>query len=240
LLSQACGYDLLYDSRHCLVPLATPCYRAAGCQGARYRSFVVVRQDHPARALADLRGSRCVVNEASSHSGNNALRALVAPLAVGGRFFASVALSGAHTDSLRGLRRGDFDVACIDSVVLDLLAHCRPHAIAGLRVLAQSALALAPPYVTSVHTDAATRARLRQALLAALRDPELRPVRERLLIDGLEFVSATRYRELAAFEQIAQAHGYFELPAPALSPLHRLGQPDHALGAVPGRRAAAE
>lgn len=43
------------------------------------QSAIVVRADHPAETLAELRGSRWVVNEAASNSGMNLLRAAVAP-----------------------------------------------------------------------------------------------------------------------------------------------------------------
>ena len=32
LLSQACGYDVLYDAASDIAPIATPCYAAAGCE----------------------------------------------------------------------------------------------------------------------------------------------------------------------------------------------------------------
>src|SRR5262245_51271215 len=37
LLSQACGYDVLYDAASDIVPIATPRYLAEGCEGPRYR-----------------------------------------------------------------------------------------------------------------------------------------------------------------------------------------------------------
>jgi hypothetical protein len=37
LLSQACGYDVLYDAADDIVPIATPRYLAEGCEGPRYR-----------------------------------------------------------------------------------------------------------------------------------------------------------------------------------------------------------
>lgn len=222
LLSQACGYDVLYDSADDLVPIATPCYAAEGCEGPRYRSIVVVRADRPWRAVRDLRGTRVAINEASSHSGTNALRPLVAPLAVGGTFFAAVVETGSHSDSLAAVRAGEVDVACVDAVVLALLRRARPGAVAGLRPIACTTTALAPPYVTSRHTDAATRQRLQQALRAALDDPELAACRQALLLRDCVFLPAACYEELVQFEEPALAAAYFELPAPQRSPLCRL------------------
>jgi ABC-type phosphate/phosphonate transport system substrate-binding protein len=221
LLSQACGYDVIYDAEAVLVPVATPCYASAGCTGPRYRSAVVVRADDAARELADLRGRRCAVNEATSHSGVNALRPLVAALSRGGAFFGQVLVTGAHTDSLGLVQKGGADVAAIDVVVLDLVMRVRPQALAGLRVLAHTDAALAPPYVTSVHTDAETRTRLRLALQRAAADPRLHDCRAALRIERLEFPPASAYAELRAFEAPALQAGYFELPAPRRSPLSR-------------------
>src|SRR5690242_6710567 len=62
LLSQCCGFDLLSPLSQHLQIVATPCYRAPGCDGWRYRSAVVVREDSPYSRIDDLRGGRCVIN----------------------------------------------------------------------------------------------------------------------------------------------------------------------------------
>ena len=107
LVGQCCGYDIVYGFAASLRPLLTPCYAAPGCDGPDYRSFVLVRDDHPAGSLEELRGARCAINSFNSHSGTNALRALVARLARDGRFFASVTVTGAHLRSLDLVRSGD-------------------------------------------------------------------------------------------------------------------------------------
>ncbi len=221
LLSQACGYDVLYDSADDLVPIATPCYRAEGCDGPRYRSIVLVRSSSPFRSLESLRGSHLAINQASSHSGTNALRPLVAPLARNGAFFASVWESGSHTDSLASLQAGVVDVACIDAVVLALLRRVRASAVRGLRPIACTESALAPPLVTSRRTPMALQVALRTALRAAIGDPELAAARQALLLRDFVFLPGACYEELAAFEEPALAAGWFELPAPARSPLAR-------------------
>lgn len=227
LLGQACGYDVLYDAREAIEPVATPCYAAGGCRGPFYTSEVVVRVDSGRHSLADLRGRRLSINEVSSHSGNNALRPLVAPLSREGRFFGSVELSGSHTDSLLALQGERVDVACVDAVVMDLLRRVRPELLVGLRTIATTSPAVAPPYVTSRHTDASLRATLQQALLAAARDPALAACRRELLIEGFELLPLAAYDALREPEAAAQAVGYFELPAPNRSPLFR---PDHPGG----------
>jgi ABC-type phosphate/phosphonate transport system substrate-binding protein len=225
LLSQACGYDVLHDSKDDLWPVATPCYAAEGCEGPRYRSFVLVRGDRPFRRLGDLRGRRAAVNEATSHSGSNAWRPLAAALAERGRFFGDVIVTGSHTDSLLALHAGEADVACVDAVVVALLRRQRPSALRGLRPIGCTATALAPPYVTSAATPGPVRRALRVALTAAAVDPALAHAREALLLRHFVVLPPSAYSELEAFEEPALAAGYHELPAPRRSPLAGAGAP---------------
>jgi ABC-type phosphate/phosphonate transport system substrate-binding protein len=219
LLSQACGYDVLHDFADDLVPIATPCYTAPGCDGPRYRSHVLVRSDGPLHGLAGLRGTCVAVNEASSHSGCNALRTMVAPLARNGTFFGEVLQTGSHVQSLQALASGRVDVVCLDVVVAALLEQVRPAAVASLRVVATSASAPAPPYVTSVHTPAPLRRALQEALVAMIADPALADVRRALHLADVALLPPATYDELRTCESIALAAGYYELPAPRRSPL---------------------
>jgi len=223
LLSQACGYDVLYDAADDIVPLATPRYLAEGCEGPRYRSIVVTRADRPWRTLADLRGARAAINEATSHSGTNAFRSVVAPLSRDGTYFSDVLVTGSHTDSLAAVHGGVADVACVDAIVLALLRRVRPAAVRGLRRIQCTATALAPPYVISTRAPASMRRTVQQALHDASHDPELAEHRQALLLDGFVFLPPASYGELEAFEEPALAAGYLELPAPRRSPLHRAG-----------------
>ena len=224
LFSQACGYDVLHDHAAFLRVVATPRYRAAGCAGANYRSAIVVREKHRADSLSDLRGSTVVVNDPTSHSGTNALRALVAPLSRNGHFFKKVKVSGAHTESLSMLASQQADVASIDLVVWALCQRVRPRALEGLRMLTQTETAPAPPFVTSRSLSEEMLLRLRTSLLAAMADPVLKGAREELLLEGVEVLPDSIYGSLEDFESVALAHNYFELPAPRLSPLNRPGK----------------
>src|SRR5262249_22017155 len=131
VLAQACGYQLMGDWAGRLEYLATPCYAAPGCEGSSYCSWIVIRADSSAGDLEDLRGTRCLINNRSSHSGCNAFRALVAPLARDGKFFGSVRVSGSHPESLAQLQSDLGDVASVDCVTYALLERYRPQATAG-------------------------------------------------------------------------------------------------------------
>ncbi len=96
VFGQGCEYPLAKSLAASVRAVATPCYSAPGCDGATYRSAIVVRARDAGVTLAEFRGKRCVINEQDSNSGMNLLRAAIAPLAGGARFFESVVVSGSH------------------------------------------------------------------------------------------------------------------------------------------------
>ena len=174
LLSQTCGYPLMYDFKNYLQLIATPIYRCPkDHQGPSYRSLFLVRQEDPADRLEDLRGRTAVVNGLDSQSGYSALRHAVAPLARRGRFFDQVVVSGAHQASMAAVGRGEADICAIDSVTFRLTERAAPAEVAGLRILARSAEAPALPYITRKSASADMVSRLRAAVLKAAADPDL-------------------------------------------------------------------
>ena len=58
----------------------TPHYTAPGCRGTEYCSQILVGENSAIGAVAEAHGGVCAINRFESHSGMNALRALVAPL----------------------------------------------------------------------------------------------------------------------------------------------------------------
>ena len=211
LLTQTCGYPLFGSWAGRLQYVATPRHAAPGCDGVDYCSWVVVAADSPARRLEDLRGMRCSISARNSHSGYNALRALIAPLARNGRFFGSVSVSGGHAESLAQLGRGEVDVAAIDCVTHALLSRCRPQATAATRIIGRSASAPGLPYATRSDASPELVRRLRAGLSRAFAEPGLRAVRDALLIDGLDILPPAAYRGMADMEIEAGRRGYFEL-----------------------------
>lgn len=208
LFSQTCGYPLTHALAGRVELVATPCYRAEGCVGPDYCSFVIVAADSAASAIGDLRGLRCAINADDSQSGYNALRALVAGAAINGRFFGSVAVTGSHQASLACVASGQADVAAIDCVTHALLARHRPRAIEGTRVLCRTASAPALPYVTRAGADADLVRRLRAGLDRALADADLAEVRGALLLTGAAVLPLAAYDRIDQLEDAAIAVGY--------------------------------
>jgi len=219
MFTQCCGYDVAVDRGRALRAIAAPRFSFEGCTGHFHSSFIVVRQDDPAWGVADLRGRRAALNNVSSHSGANALRAVIAPFSRDGRFFGEVRLSGAHVASLEMLHENRVDVACVDCVTWGLLEKHRPAALQGVRKIAQTPLAPVPPYVTSVRYGRVFARKLHAALERAIADPANAASVGALGISGISAVDNTLYDRILAFEAVAIEHEYYELPAPVGSRL---------------------
>lgn len=197
LMSQCCGFDMVFGYRDVLEVLVTPVYAVEGCAGGHYRSRIVVHQDSGLQYLSDLRGKVAAINGPESHSGMNALLSLIQPLSVDGYFFNQIKVSGAHADSLRLLQQREADVAAIDCVTYALLERYRPAAVAEMVTIAHTDLAPALPYVTRKTLPPEQQQRMRKALLAAFSDPALNDVREALLIDGVVEQPPEFYRSIS-------------------------------------------
>lgn len=211
LISQCCGLDVVKNYTRHLLPLATPLSVASGADGHRYRSKVIIHERSSASCLEDLRGKICAVNGPESHSGMNALRALIAPLCEGRRFFAEVRESGAHAESIAMVASGEADVAAIDCVTYALLERHRPAAISGVRVLTHTDYGPAIPYVTRTDTDSETVERMREAIVAAFNEPDLKDALDALLMVGVTVLPKDSYYDLIEFERNAVNLGYPKL-----------------------------
>ena len=220
LFAQGCEYPLAKSYADRVRLVATPMYSAAGCEGARYRSALVVRswgEGAPGVAgepglvfarLADFRGRRCAINELDSNSGMNLLRATVAPLATDGRFFGSVVVSGSHLRSVEMVARGEADIACVDCVSFAHFQRLYPLVVARLRVLSWTASSPSLPFITSRSASDATVQALRSALADVFDNDGLAAVRERLLLRGVDLRPTEGFGEVLALERGAVERGY--------------------------------
>lgn len=227
LFAQGCEYPLAKAFGDRVRVVAHPVYSAAGCEGARYRSAIVVRaapddavaegggtvvtsgSDGPtAGVIAELRGRRCVVNELGSNSGMNLLRAAVAPLAHGARFFGSVVVSGSHLRSVEMVASGEADVASIDCVSFAHFQRLYPSLVSRVRVLSWTVSSPSLPYITAGSASNATVEALRAALADVFDDTGLAPARERLLLRGVDLEPTPGFGEVLALERQALNAGY--------------------------------
>jgi ABC-type phosphate/phosphonate transport system substrate-binding protein len=210
LLSQTCGYPLVTQLAGDVDVLARPGFAIDGCEDHSYCSFVVVRDDAKVTELADLQDQRLAANSPDSHSGMNALRNLLAPLAasrlVNGRFFAQVLWSGSHAQSLAMLQAGQADVCAVDCVSFDNLALHRPETVQGLRVLARTAQAPSLPWVCNRRLSAAQKAQLLEQVLNL---PQSEPAAcAALRLKGLKPAGLADYLAIQEMEDSAIQMGY--------------------------------
>jgi ABC-type phosphate/phosphonate transport system substrate-binding protein len=208
LIAQSCGYPLITELNGKVQLVATPRYIADGCTGAFYRCAIVVRKDDSANALADLKGRNCAINSWTSNSGMNLLRAAIAPLAKGLRYFNTVIVTGSHWQSLEAVADHRADVASIDGISLAHLKHCAPELIEKIRILEWTQATACLPLITANCTDASTLSALRQALVAVTLDPDLAQTRRDLLIDSFEFLPIETYTRVQDIEDLAVAMSY--------------------------------
>lgn len=213
LLSQTCGYPYrMLGLRDTVRLIATPVFDADGCQGARYRSVLVVSaRVHAggATTLAAWRGLRAAFNGGDSHSGMNAFRHAVAPHAHDGSFFGSVTPFGSHLNVLRALASGEADCAAIDCVTFAYVRDALPELLKEIRIIGTTASAPGLPFIASRALEGGQVAALQDALdRAVAADAE----RSRMLrLKGFERLSPAAYDAIARFAREAAAHGYPEL-----------------------------
>jgi len=211
LFSQTCGYPLTHALKGRVQLVATPCYETEGCEGPSYCSFVIVPADSPAASLADLCGKRVAFNTQDSQSGMNALRALIAPLSGGKRFFAEAIETGSHAASLAAVAAGKADVAAIDSVSFGLF---RLHGRAdekAVRILCRTDSAPSLPFITTANANPELIMRLRDGLRSAMADRALAGARQALLLKDIMLLPDSAYQPILDMEQAAGRQGYPQL-----------------------------
>lgn len=209
LLAQTCGYPLMTQLRGQVQLIGRPRYEWPDSSAGQHCSVIVSRESDPRRALSDFKNSRGVINDPHSNSGMNLFRHQLAHLQQSGRFFASVAHSGAHQQSLRWVREGWADLASIDSVTFAYLARYSPAEIAGLRRVARTASAPTLPYISALNAGSEGAERIREAMNTALQ--QLPHVSEALGLIEVLPVSEDDYLVVLDYQREAAEQGYPEV-----------------------------
>ncbi|MBC3270673.1 PhnD/SsuA/transferrin family substrate-binding protein [Pseudomonas sp. SWRI81] len=209
LLTQTCGYPLMTALRCAVRVIGRPRYELPDASAGNHCSLILGRADDPRKQLADFRNSRAVINSEDSNSGMNLFRQRLAPLHRHGQFFGSVGISGGHRESLRWLRENRADLAAIDSVTYAFLARHAAHEVAGLSVVARSAVSPTLPFITVASATDAQVEVLRQAMNQALR--ELPEVAQTLGLAEVMAASERDYQVLLDYQREAEVLGYGRL-----------------------------
>jgi ABC-type phosphate/phosphonate transport system substrate-binding protein len=205
VLAQTCGYPLTMQLGSTVALVATPIYGAPGCAGAWHRSAIIVRQGDRADTLKDLAGRSAAINARDSNTGMNLLRARIAPLAQGARFFERVIETGSHARSVWAVIAGRADTAAIDAVTLALLHDRYPALARRIRVLDWTMATPGLPLITARAGDVAL---LRRVLGTVVDDPALAASRAALRLTGMAVVDRAAYAIIPALETGAVQAGY--------------------------------
>jgi ABC-type phosphate/phosphonate transport system substrate-binding protein len=209
LLTQTCGYPLMTTLRGQVRILGRPRYELPDTSGGSHCSLLLSRADDLRRTLPDFRGSRGVINGEDSNSGMNLLRHRLAPLHRDGQFFTRVGISGSHRESLRWLHEDLADLAAIDSVTFAYLARYAAEEVAGLQIVARSALSPTLPYITVASVSDEQAEDIRRVMNQAL--GELPEVAQVLGLHEVLPASESDYGVVLDYQQEAEALGYGQL-----------------------------
>jgi ABC-type phosphate/phosphonate transport system substrate-binding protein len=211
LVSQTCGYPLATELKHRVAMLGTFRYRAQGCEGIRCSSQLVVHPRNAAKGLGDFRGMTVAFNSTDSQSGYNSLRAMVAPLAVQGRFFGQSIATGSHLASMQAVLEGRADIAAVDAVTLAGLGAQPDRAIKALVIIGQTAHYPGLPVICANTVPPDVRQAILDAIVAVVQDPAMAPVCAALLMTGFEPIALSDYAICLAMRDQATALGVTEL-----------------------------
>jgi len=211
VFGQTCGYPYLSGLNDAVTLIATPQYSFPGCEGASHRSFIVRAARDPRRALSEFRGATAALNAPDSNTGMNLFRAAIAPVARGAPFFRAIVVTGSHEASLAAVADGVADLASIDCVSFALLKAGRPELLARVAIVAESPLSPGLPFIAAAGLPQTTIAAAREALFAALKDPDLAEARAALGLTGARVATPADYDRVIEIERDATAAGYARL-----------------------------
>ena len=133
---------------------------------------------------------------------------MIAPIAGGAAFFSSVVLTGSHEASVAAVDNGRADIASIDCVSFALLGRGRPELVERVAIVAESAPSPCLPFIAAASLPVLTIAAVRNALIAALADPDLAETRTALGLTGMRVVTPADYDRVMEIERDAGAAGY--------------------------------
>jgi len=211
LFTQVCGYPLQTIYRGQALLLGAPVYKADYCAGATHKGVFIVHRDQRSREVADLRGCHFVFNSRHSNSGMNLPRRMIAELARGSSFFASIAETHSQPGNIERVARRQADATCVDCVTYAFFCRHRPQLGELTRVLAVTPASPSIPFVTSASTPTDLRAPLQDALFAIARKPEWAGVRAGLMLRDIVPIAPDAYGVQLRYEREAAELGYPEL-----------------------------
>jgi ABC-type phosphate/phosphonate transport system substrate-binding protein len=210
-----CGYPIALALAP-VVPIAAPVPALEWAGGrALYRSDLIVARDAPFARLEDTFGHRLGWTVEHSHSGFNALRhhLLAFRSAERPRLYSDVT---GHLVTARGILdavlSGAIDVGPLDGYWHALIRKHRPELLAGVRVVASTALAPIPAFVAAPGVPMDAVQRMKEAFAAAQHRPWFAALADPLLLSRFDPVAKSDFAVTLERDRAAMDAGY---PLPA-------------------------
>jgi len=195
VLSHACGWPVAALLRDEVRVAGAFSLSIPGSDGYRYRSVLLAtRSGSPAEFARH--GVVAGANSRDSLSGWVSL--VAATVGPGGRWPGEVRWTGAHTESLRAVREGRVDIACIDALTLAHLQRIDPGATDGLFEVGRGPWIPSPAIVIRRDATDERLADTRAAFADVFADPALAGARAALLLDGFVPLGNGDYESLLA------------------------------------------
>jgi ABC-type phosphate/phosphonate transport system substrate-binding protein len=208
-----CGYPIALELAE-VQPIAAPIPRVPWAAGrAVYRTDLIVREDAPYEHLEDTFGARTGWTVAHSHSGFNAFRYHLLGYRTPMRprlYRETVGNLVTARNVLDAVRERRIDVGPLDAYWHLLIARHAPQLVAGVRVLASTAIAPMPAFVAARSVPAGEVARLRAAFAAAAVRPWFRELADPLMLEGFATVDRAVFDLALEWDREARGAGYAE------------------------------
>jgi phosphonate transport system substrate-binding protein len=207
-----CGlpYVILHDRPQPAANLlAAPVMKDKRYEGKpKYFSDLIVANDSTFQKLEDLKGARFVFNDEISNSGYNLPRYRMAKAGMTTGFFASVARSGSHEESIRMVAGGKADCSYVDSLVLEYDRARNDNAAGRVRVIDSIGPAGIPPVVLTPKRSPEFAVQIQRALLEMHEIPEGRKLLDELMVDRFVKVDDKNYDDIREMRAFAEKAGF--------------------------------
>ncbi|RLC31104.1 MAG: phosphate/phosphite/phosphonate ABC transporter substrate-binding protein [Deltaproteobacteria bacterium] len=160
-----------------------------------YQSFIIVPEGHPAKQIADLRGSVFAFTDPLSLTGRIYPTAVINSMGFKtGDFFKKTFFTASHDKSISAVAEGVADAAAIDSLIFNSLMRAPGSAAHQVKVIHSSPPFGMPPIVVSPELDKEEKRTLLKILLGMSSDPKGEILLQALETDGFAIPDPSMYR----------------------------------------------
>ncbi|MDF0602901.1 PhnD/SsuA/transferrin family substrate-binding protein [Psychromarinibacter sp. C21-152] len=190
-----CGYPFL-QHRDRLALLGVPVWRGR----PQYQSYLIVRAEDQAKALADLRGGIHAFSDPNSNSGYLVTASDLARMdETPERFFSRAIFTYGHRNVVRAVADGLTRSGSVDGYVWEALASVEPSLTAPTRIVAKSEWLGFPPFAARADRASDPNVRRFGKVLRGLgASPIGREALQLLFLDGIQQGDTTLFNGIAA------------------------------------------